>query len=126
MRRVSFSDSQLTVEHTYPKYDYSDYDGVNSEGETDSGLAQKIHPSLRHGDDFGRYGSPSGSLSGWTPSLTGYGDLLLQQLSGNFNSPPTSPVKKSSSPQKTSDSSSDDQANDFYANLNSDTAALLW
>ena len=124
---MSFSDSQLTIQHSYPKYDYKDYDGVNNEGPEDGGLSQRIHPSLRRNDDFGRYGSPSGNgLSGWTPALTGYGDLLLQQLSGNFNSPPASPTEKSSTSKESVDSGGDDTANDFYANLNSDTAALLW
>ena len=73
---MSFSDSQLVLEHVYPKYDYSDYEEIDHDkedrgwSETDggnanenSGLSHKLHPSLRptdtnSADPYG-YSSPS-------------------------------------------------------------------
>ncbi len=49
--RVSFSESDLTVEHFYPKYDYRDYDEIQEESDEEgkelTGLSQRVHPSLR-------------------------------------------------------------------------------
>ena len=78
LRRVSFSDSNLEIEHFYPKYDYSDYEDIEQErpdifGRSklrNSGLSHRLHPSLRMDNDTNsdsyRYGggfnsSPGGS-----------------------------------------------------------------
>ena len=169
LRKVSFSDSDLEMQHVYPKYDYSDYEDIDHDkeevgwsetdgGETNenSGLAHKLHPSLRPTEtnstdfygysspsptkpDSYRYSSPSSSnkhspldndLHHYTPSaLSGYGDELQRHLSGNLSSPvhsgredasPTSDVSEDIMP------ATEEQTSDFYATLNSDTAAMLW
>lgn len=47
---MSFSDSDLTTQHFYPKYDYSDYHEIVQEEKTDGneidGIATPIHPWL--------------------------------------------------------------------------------
>ena len=71
LRRVSFSDTQLTVEHSYPKYSYHDYDEVQEEAaeegahkgprkHKEEGLSQRLHPSLQVKDsDPYSFSSPS-------------------------------------------------------------------
>ena len=154
LRRVSFSDSQLTIEHFYPKYTYHDYDDINSDEDNvsnpgithsttvNSGLSHKLHPSLRstneNDSDVYRY-SPSkaspmkpsshSSLGAYTPSiLSGYNGMLQNHISGsgyNSTSPVKSPVKAPEEPDYSSPGI-DDRAADFYSHLNTDTAALLW
>jgi hypothetical protein len=90
LRRVAFSETDLTVEHYYPKYDYSDYDDTQNDEVTtgfsfsfwkskeqveatdgsdeQNGLSQRLHPSLRSPEsdpDNYRY-SPS-AQPGHTP-----------------------------------------------------------
>ncbi len=148
LRRVSFSDSALTEEHFYPKYIYDDYDMVNSDNDgTDSGskmstensgISQRIHPSLLPSNENDRY-SPSkipqmksGALGQYTPSMTGnYNDMMQSHLSGfgAYENRKTSPAKQKQvqeEPMYNGGPVSDDRANDFYSALNSDTAALLW
>ena len=133
---------------------WSETDG----GETNenSGLAHKVHPSLRPTEtnstdfygynspsptkpDAYRYGSPSSSnkpnaldndLHNYTPSvLSGYGDALQRHLSGSLSSPVRSGREDASPTLDTSDDivpATEDQTSDFYATLNSDAAAMLW
>lgn len=147
LRRVSFSDTQLSIQHVYPKYDYKDYDEAQSddgnesqgyfEESTDgnSGLSHRLHPSLRSGEtgsQFYRYNaSPikdnqsGNSLHQYTPSiLSGFGSELQQHLSG-LSSSTRNETKFSPEPSDQMPAG-DDQTNDIYTNLNSDTAAMLW
>ena len=95
LRRVAFSESDLTVEHYYPKYDYSDYEEIQDEvvttgfsfsfwkskeevdaadsGGGGGGLSQRLHPSLRSPEtdpDSYRYSSPSRDSTSATPGHT--------------------------------------------------------
>ena len=75
LRRVSFSDSNLEIEHFYPKYDYSDYEDIEQElpdifGRSklrNAGLSHRLHPSLRTDNDTNsdtyRYGGGFNSSS---------------------------------------------------------------
>lgn len=68
LRRVAFSETDLTVEHYYPKYDYGDYEDIQdnevttgfsfsfwkskiaveaTDSREENGLSQRLHPSLR-------------------------------------------------------------------------------
>ena len=143
---MSFSDTQISSSHFYPKYDYSDYDEVQNDSESqgyfeettdsNSGLSHRLHPSLRSSESdshFDRY-NPSpvkkGNLSAsdihsYTPSiLSGFDNELQQHLNG-LSSPKNKGGKFSPEPLDPSPAT-EYHANDFYATLNSDTAALLW
>ena len=100
-----------------------------------SGLSHRLHPSLRSGESnshfYGYNASPvkdnqsSNSLRQYTPSiLSGYSNELQQHLSGlslsTRNESRFSPEPSDPAP------AADDQTNDIYTNLNSDTAAMLW
>lgn len=148
LRRVSFSDSQLTVEHVYPKYNYDDYveDDGHDKDKTDgpsnnSGLSQRLHPSLRSPHDtstdpynLSGYTSPSPTkpsekkIGLYSPSiLSSFGDIVQPNFSDNSSPsrsvaslpPKLAAVEESPSPSPTT-------THDYYSNLNQDTAALLW
>ncbi len=150
MRRVSWSDSQLVSEHFYPKYDYSDYDDIEREQENknkfmtalakeNSGLSHRLHPSLRRNNDTDAYGyggfsptstsprttTPDNSLSSFVPkTLSGHS---LQMLSGYTDINPQTGGNNeevNESPQELE--TVQEQTDDFYADLTSNTAALLW
>ena len=137
-------------EHFYPKYDYSDYDEIDQDNEEtqnsfpeNSGLSQRLHPSLRLTKDASsdpyHYGysqtatlknggssdnflenSPHMSLSSYSPKiLAGYPNLnLIEQNSS---------VEEDLSRETVHiNPANEDQAKDFYADLTSNTAALLW
>ncbi len=141
LRRVSFSDSALTEEHFYPKYIYHDYDAVNDEAEgTDdgsnknSGLSQRIHPSLLPSHETDRY-SPSkippmksSTLGQFTPStMNNYSDMMTSSYSySNKSSSPSSKKQVEEEPMYNGGPVNNDKTNDFYSALNADTAALLW
>lgn len=142
MRRVSWSDTQLVSEHFYPKYDYSDYEEIEEEqtqvttsSKGNSGLSHRVHPSLRQSGDADPYGyeftstSPrsqtsDSSLSSFVPkSLSAYSP-------SGYTAPESSPkangnheleVDGAQEPQQT-----EQQTDDYYADLTSNTAALLW
>lgn len=156
LRRVSFSDSMLHVEHVYPKYDYSDYEEVQileesdgglerndsfSKGIGNSGLSQKLHPFLRPSDSVSadpyhynpspiknQTSPPATDIHRYTPRLlSNFGDALEQHLSGNYwTSSPLKETRDNVSESEDIMPAPEDQASDFYATLNSDVAALLW
>lgn len=68
-RRVSWNEDQMHTEHTYPKYDYRDYDELNEEVEnetTDSSVfSHPIHPSL----GGNRTSRNSDNLSNYKPNM---------------------------------------------------------
>ena len=96
---MAFSETDLTVEHYYPKYDYSDYEDIQTDdvstgfsfsfwksreqveatdnADDQNGLSQRVHPSLRSPEsdpDNYRY-SPSreSTQPGHTPPTTSSG-----------------------------------------------------
>jgi len=139
MRRVSWSDTNLTEEHFYPKYSYEDYDDINSDKEdnSDNELSQPIHPSMRATNetdsDMYRY-SPgrASSLGSYTPSImSNFNSNMASHLSGFSPRAANSTAKKPPTPVQeepvyNNNANNNDPANDFYSNLTTDTAALLW
>lgn len=162
-RRVAFSETDLTVEHYYPKYDYSDYEDIQEDNVTtsfsfsfwkskeivetasddESGLSQRLHPSLRSPEpdpDTYRYSPSRDSTSGVTspptlqtykPSiLSGYGSSLQQTYTEAMEN--GTPEEESSNSFEETDSSGHimpaegSSLSNFYASLSSDTAAMLW
>lgn len=99
LRRVSFSETELFKEHTYPLYDYNDYEMIQEEEDTptrtsfamsvsdeeaggsdnEAGLSQRLHPSLRSPEpDMDKYryspsqdrvSSPTSGLHSYRPSV---------------------------------------------------------
>ena len=160
---MSFSDSNLHTEHFYPKYDYSDYEDIEQDlpdifGRSklrNSGLAHRLHPSLRGDDDADsdsyRYGFNAGSGSNSsTPSptpaespssieigvgggLSSYKPSMLSPFD-NFHSPGfsgsldiDSPIEETESEGTSKNTEQvDENSTDYYSSLNADTAALLW
>lgn len=138
MRRVSWSDTNLVSEHYYPKYDYSDYEEIEQENHNSSedvGFSHKLHPSLRpvntQSDPYKNYTNFStapmngmgseGSLSTFTPSsLSSYAPRILAGYS-DINTTDT----EDSTPANTG-AIPEEQTEDFYADVTSNTAALLW
>lgn len=136
MRRVSWSDTQLTSEHCYPKYDYSDYDDIDQERSSrnsinvNSGLSHRLHPSLRpnESDPYG-YGftSPASPRSTTADnSLSTFVPKALSTYSPQILSSYLQEVGVHNGATETLEEELEDQTNDFYADLNSNTAALLW
>ena len=136
MRRVSWSDTQLTSEHFYPKYDYSDYDDIDQENSSgssknaNSGLSHRLHPSLRPNDsDPYGYGftSPASPRSATADnSLSTFVPKALSTYTPQILSSYSQEVDVNNSTTGTLEEEVEDQTNDFYADLNSNTAALLW
>lgn len=163
LRRVAFSETDLTVEHYYPKYDYSDYEDIQEDNVTtsssfsfwkskeiveaasddESGLSQRLHPSLRSPEpdpDTYRYSpsrdstpvvTSSPTLQNYKPSiLSSYGDSLQQTY--------TDAMENGATEEETSNSFDEidsgghimpaegSSLSNFYASLSSDTAAMLW
>ena len=150
MRRVSWSDSQLVSEHYYPKYDYSDYDDLEREEENknrfkaalakeNSGLSHRLHPSLLRRtsdtDDYGygfsptspppRSTTPESSLSSFVPkTLAGHSPQMFSSYSDTHTEAEDNKGQENGLPDTLE--SVQEQSDDFYADLASNTAALLW
>lgn len=142
MRRVSWSETHFVSEHFYPKYDYSDYDDIEQENEElDSpattpmakknlGLSHRVHPSLRPtntSDDPYSYSftsptsprstAPNSSLSSFVPKT-------ISSYTPQYTAEDHSPMTNGGSP--VSHEPLEQNTDDFYADLTSNTAALLW
>lgn len=153
---MSFSDSDLAVEHFYPKYDYSDYKEIQEEDEEDerelTGLSLRVHPSLRAAlaqplrsttsdsnvskhhqrpsPSNARPSSPEASydLDRYTPRfLSSYEDEIQQHLTGHY-----SVSVDSDGHDGTSESTDaapmveEPPLDDFYASLDTNPSALIW
>ena len=134
LRRVSFSDTDLVSEHYYPKYDYSDYDDINAfrlgfgREETDA-VSQPVHPWLANSlpKSPAPKQSTANSLSSFASSAySNFGDLSSFVTAYAINK--GSSVSSKNDSDKSLPSKNDEQQStpDFYANLNTDTAALIW
>lgn len=162
LRRVAFSDSELAVEHYYPKYDYSDYEDIQEDevstsssfsfwkskevveaasDDEQSGLSQRLHPSLRSPEpdpDNYRYspsrdstsqvsGSSPPTLQNYKPSiLSSYGDTLHQSYSRAMENGTAEEEKECDEVDSGHLMPAEGPALNFYASLSSDTAAMLW
>ena len=152
MRRVSWSDTQLVSEYFYPKYDYSDYEDIEREeanknqfmaalAKENSGLSHRLHPSLlqRKNDTdsygYGSYNSTSPPAR-TTPSENSFSSFVPKALSGHspqLFSGYADPIPEVRSTEKAEENglleeldSVPEQTDDFYADLATNTAALLW
>ncbi len=128
MRRVSWSDSQLTSEHVYPKYDYSDYEEV--EQPSSSVLSHRLHPSLLPPSDGDPYTagfnppgySQGGSLSNFVPSSL---SPTVMEDNYEFSFQEESKNEDKSSPPVDNGPAEHDYS-DYYSDQTSNAAALLW
>ena len=138
---MSWSETHFVSEHFYPKYDYSDYDDIEQERNGESpapsskgnlGLSHRVHPSLRPSSDADPYSysftspssprSPSSDsslssfvpkgLSSYTPHYSPVEHSNIQPDSSHMEEEPFQP--------------SEQQVDDYYPDLTSNTAALLW
>lgn len=126
-------------EHFYPKYDYSDYEDIEH-GETssppsteNSGLSHRLHPSLRPNNESDPYAYGFGSAHSprSPPSDTSLNTFVPKALSSY--SPQTVSSYSDRKQEATADESNmiievavEEETDDFYADLASNTAALLW
>ena len=141
MRRVSWSDTHLVMEHFYPKYDYSDYEEAekdvasNPASTENSGLSHRLHPSLRPSNasdpyayGFSSTGSPrspssDNSLSTFVPkALSAYSQA--PQISSSYSD--RNQVAADDNSRRLEEVMPEEETDDFYADLTSNTAALLW
>jgi hypothetical protein len=140
MRRVSWSDTHLVLEHYYPKYDYSDYDDIEQENAVksssteNSGLSHRLHPSLRNNNESDPYGygfNPVVSPRSHT-SENSLSTFVPKALSSYSQSPQVSPTYSDRDQVVSTNNSTleevtpEEENDDFYADLTSNTAALLW
>lgn len=165
LRRVAFSETDLTVEHYYPKYDYSDYEEIQNdhvttsssfsfwkskeevEADEQSGLSQRVHPSLRSPEpdpDTYRYSpspsrdsaspvNPPPTLQNYKPSiLSSYGNSLQQSYTEAMENGSLEEEEEISGSFEETDNgrhlmpAEGSSLSNFYASLSSDTAAMLW
>ena len=106
----------MQTEHTYPKYDYADYDDLNEEAENESTnnsvLSHPIHPSL------GRPSRNSDELSNYRPHI-------VSSYTVTVSTTKTEPVKKEE--PKTEPVAMPAEDPEFnMSNLSDDVAALLF
>lgn len=144
MRRVSWSDTNLVLEHYYPKYDYSDYEEVERDVNSDtsnlastenSGLSHRLHPSLRPSTDSDpySYGFSSGVSSRSPASDNSLSTFVPKALSAYSQSPQIlssysdrNQVAANDISRPLEEVTPEEETDDFYADLTSNTAALLW
>lgn len=139
MRRVSWSETHFVLEHTYPKYDYSDYEEIQQETNGDCatvssgenlGLSHRVHPSLRPANETDpySYGFTSPTPTKNTAAGSSLGSFVPKTLSSY--TPQFTPLSNSPMAEQIAEEPLDQpeqQADDFYgADLTSNTAALLW
>ena len=107
----------MRTEHTYPKYDYSDYDALNEEAEnesTDSSmLSHPIHPSLGN-----RTSRNSDELSNYRPNI-------VSSYTVTVSTTKTEPVKKEEPKSEPVAMPAEDPEFNM-SNLSDDVAALLF
>ena len=151
MRRVSWSDSTLVVQHTYPKYTYDDYDDMQEvkegQGEeegssvADGGGGQvlelPVHPMLQttkaNRDMYSTQPSTpqSTNLHNYKPSIiASYGSLLEDHLNdkGYLSGTGDSKEAASSVPTSAAKGANDEDKSDQPANnaYSAEVAALIW
>lgn len=122
------------LEHFYPKYDYSDYDEIehasDSPSTENSGLSHRLHPSLRpnesdpYGYGFNSSKSPpsNSSLSTFVPKALS--SFSPQTVSGYSDR--NQVVAANDTNRTIEEVPVDEETDDYYADLTSNTAALLW
>lgn len=132
------------MEHYYPKYDYSDYDEIEqpqlngieeaNDSKTDSSnsdanIATPIHPWLSPSKPSpSSMGGAGGSIHSFLPSAGGLGSVgsFMSMYTLNSTSAPTKDTTPSYSTNQKEEEVNNDNPPETYANLDSDTAALLF
>jgi len=112
----------MKTEHTYPKYDYTDYDDLNEEVEKettkeDTVFSHPIHPSL------GFSGSNRGSRSS-SDDLSNYKPHVLSSYTVTASSTKVPMKREESNPEPVAMPTEDPEFN--MNNLSDDVAALLF
>lgn len=156
---MSFSETELFKEHTYPLYDYNDYEIIQEEdtptgtsfsmnasdeeaggSDSEAGLSQRLHPSLRSQEpDMDKYryspsqdrvSSPTSSLHSYKPSiLSNYSDSLHQHIHDSYTSAMQNEDSVAEEEEEEVDATVPTDGSllsSFYASLSTDTAAMLW
>lgn len=136
MRRVSWSETQFVSEHSYPKYDYSDYDTIEQEETNEDppttsnknlGLSHRVHPSLRPNDPYSYNFSGSPRSQPSDGSLSTFMPKGLSSYTPHYTAVDHSPMENGDSQVSQEPLDQPEQHTDtFYADLTSNTAALLW
>ena len=127
MHRVSWSGSNLVMEHTYPKYDYSDYDHLDQEEPhpKNLGFSHHLHPSLVMANEPSSGYNSSRYLQGGTLGSFAFSSLSPSVVSNgyaDFNCPQE--VREATA--KTSPPSEEEQTDHYYADQATNVVALLW
>jgi len=116
---VSWNEDQIITEHTYPKYDYTDYDDLNEEAENESKeepvFSHPIHPSL----GFSGRGSRTSS-----DDLSNYKPHVLSSYTVTASSTKVPTKKEESNPEPVAMPTEDPEFN--MTNLSDDAAAMLF
>lgn len=107
----------MQTEHTYPKYDYTDYEELNEEVENESKvnsvLSHPIHPSLGN------------RASGHSDNLSNYRPNIVSSYTVSVSSTKVKPTKKEE--PKTEPVAMPSEDPEFnMSNLSDDVAALLF
>ena len=137
MKRVSWSDTQIAKEHVYPKYDYSDYESIDQEpppqsdqvdgNSPDGELATPLHPWLSSSTPMSPPPPTTESIHSYSPSNLGtvgsFMSMYTLTLPSNNSKKTKTSANKNNQSKETEEPES---AADVYANLDSDTAALLF
>lgn len=116
---MSWNDDQIKTEHTYPKYDYADYEELNEEVEsTDmSVFSHPIHPSLGISKNSSR---SSDDLSNYRPNVIS--SYTLTVTSTKTESKPT----KKDEPKAEPVAMPTEETEFNMYNLSDDAAAMLF
>lgn len=122
-------------EHFYPKYDYSDYEDAEeaptSSGPpstANSGLSHRLHPSLRPNNESDPYAYGFGSaLSPRSPPAdNSLSTFVPKALSSQIVSSYSDHHLEVATNGAIEEVAVEEETDDFYADLASNTAALLW
>lgn len=126
------------LEHFYPKYDYSDYDEIEQDDTSkppstkNSGLSHRLHPSLRPSNESDPYSYGFGStVSPRSPTHdNSLSTFVPKALSGYSQSPEILSDRNhavvNDNSRTLEEATAEEEADDFYTDLTSNTAALLW
>ncbi|XP_011402665.1 PREDICTED: titin-like [Amphimedon queenslandica] len=138
-RKLSISWSDSNLSHYYPKYDYSDYDDIEqdppikevaeevdtpvSPSSPEPAIATPIHPWLAETKSSP---SPSSVPSYSSNGLGSVGSFMSMYTLNASSFPSYSPPSKEPETKEEVQEETETSKADIYANLDSDTAALLF
>ena len=113
----------MCVEYFYPKYDYSDYESLTQDEDTDSNeLATPVHPWLSSMPTSPPpLPEPKTNIHSYMSSNMGSVGSFMSAYTGSMAS-----SNSSNTSSKENITEENYTQTDIYSNLNSDTAALIW